>query len=216
MPVHHPGEVLLLDYAAGNQDEPVSLLVATHLALCPDCRATVEQFERVGGAMIEELEASPLEAELLERVLGELDGADPEPGPTRPTAGGGDAWIPRPLRDYLSSTLDDLDWRNWPGFKEHRLLPEDPGYTTRILSVGPAKALPRHDHEGPEYSLVLSGGFSDAGKHFLAGDVEVAEPPSDHQPVADPDGDCICLTVTSGPLRLTGPLLRVLNPVLKI
>ena len=56
MPVHHPSEALLLDYAAGNQDEPVSLLVATHLALCPACRATVERFETVGGAMIEELE----------------------------------------------------------------------------------------------------------------------------------------------------------------
>lgn len=38
---HHIGDDLLLSYAAGTLDEASSLLVATHLALCPHCRAQI-------------------------------------------------------------------------------------------------------------------------------------------------------------------------------
>ena len=37
-PVHHPTDEFLLDYAAGALGEPKSLLVATHLSMCPACR----------------------------------------------------------------------------------------------------------------------------------------------------------------------------------
>ena len=35
---HHPGEELLLAYAAGASDEALSLIVATHMAYCATCR----------------------------------------------------------------------------------------------------------------------------------------------------------------------------------
>ena len=45
-----------MDYAAGSLSEPVALLIATHLALCPRCRHEVEEFEALGGALLEDLE----------------------------------------------------------------------------------------------------------------------------------------------------------------
>ena len=50
----------------------------------------------------------------------------------------------------------------------------------------------------------------------MRGDVAEADPSVNHQPVADPGEDCICLAVTDAPLRLTGPFGRLLNPFLRI
>ena len=35
---HHPDDELLLDYASGALGEAESLVIATHMALCPICR----------------------------------------------------------------------------------------------------------------------------------------------------------------------------------
>jgi len=72
-------------------------------------------------------------------------------------------------------------------------------------------ALPQHTHEGAEYTLLLTGGFSDETGHYRRGDVAIADPSIDHRPVADEGEDCICLAVTDAPLRLTGRFGRYLN-----
>ena len=41
MVTHVPNEEVLLDYAAGSLPEAPSLMVASHLALCPESRARV-------------------------------------------------------------------------------------------------------------------------------------------------------------------------------
>ena len=99
--------------------------------------------------------------------------------------------------------------------KEHRLLLDHAGTITRLLSIAPEKALPQHSHEGAEYILVLRGGFTDGPDHFLPGDVAMADPSVDHSPLADPGEACLCLAVTTGPLRFTGRYLKILNPFLK-
>ena len=69
MPFHHPQDNLLVDYAAGSLDEPVGLLVATHLALCPDCRLKVSEYEKLGGALLEEMATTAIDDTLLETTL---------------------------------------------------------------------------------------------------------------------------------------------------
>jgi putative transcriptional regulator len=76
--------------------------------------------------------------------------------------------------------------------------------------------MPTHTHDGSELTLVLAGGFSDESGHFVRGDVAEADPSINHQPVADPGEDCLCLAVTDAPIRLTGPFGRLLNPFLRI
>ncbi len=75
---------------------------------------------------------------------------------------------------------------------------------------------PRHTHEGTELTLVLEAGFTDALGHYLRGDVEVADSALDHRPVADIDGDCLCLAMADAPLRLTGRLGRLLNTFVRM
>jgi len=212
MPAYHPGPDLLMDYASGASPEPVSLLVATHLSLCRDCQDDVARLESLGGALFETLEGETLGAEALDRALARLDLPESlEAAPLRGGTAKADPRVPRPLRDYLAGELEVLPWKMRGSLAEVELLAGYPGIKTRLLRIKAGTALPQHTHEGSEYTLLLAGGFSDAGGHYRRGDVAEADPSVDHRPVADDDEDCLCLAVTDAPLRLTGRFGRYLN-----
>jgi putative transcriptional regulator len=63
---------------------------------------------------------------------------------------------------------------------------------------------------------VLSGSFNDGELLFARGDIEEADPSVEHQPLATPEQDCICLAVTDAPLRFRSWFMRLLQPVLRI
>jgi putative transcriptional regulator len=213
IPTHHPNEERLLDYASGALPEPLALLVATHLALCPVCRRTSRELEALGGALLETVTPEPLAADSLEHTLARLD--QPAPEATLPPPGG-DTTLPQPLRSYLGDGLDCLPWRRLGPIAEVRLLPAFKGLTTRLLWARAGAAVPGHTHASSEMTLVLRGGFTDESGHFVCGDVEEADGSVDHRPIADEGEDCICLAVTDGPLRLTSRFGRLLNPFLRI
>ena len=56
---------------------------------------------------------------------------------------------------------------------------------------------------------VTPDSFSDGGR-FASADAAL-----DHQPTATGDKACLCLVVTDAPIRLTGKLGRLLNPLIK-
>lgn len=78
---HHPTEDRLAAYAAGGSSEAESLLVASHLVLCPDCRRRVGDYEALGGMLLEALPAEPLAEDSLARTLARLDRTAPEAPP---------------------------------------------------------------------------------------------------------------------------------------
>ena len=49
---HHPKNTTLADFAAGTLDEGRSLVVASHLAMCGECREFVSSLEEAGGQML--------------------------------------------------------------------------------------------------------------------------------------------------------------------
>jgi putative transcriptional regulator len=217
VPSHHPSDDLLLEYASGTQREPVALLIATHLALCPRCRHETSKFEALGGALMEQLGPEPVARDSFAMLLGRLDDLEGSAAPqtSKPPLVHGRG-LPQPLRDYVGGSLDRLKWRQLGPIAEARLLADFPGFTTRLLRVRAGASTPSHTHEGIELTLVLDGGFQDASGHYLRGDVEEADSAVDHRPVADADGDCLCLAVTDAPLRMTGLLGRLANPFVRI
>lgn len=216
---HHPDRGLLLDYATGTLSDPFALIVATHLALCPACRRDVAAMEAIGGVLLDDTPPShdPIQEGAFERLMArvEAEPLDVTPAPRSPVDPAL-ATIPRPLRDRLPAAPDALPWRR-QGPVETVFLPCDlAGHRIRMLRIAPGKGAPRHTHRGSELTLVLQGSFSDATGRFARGDIECADPSLDHQPIADPGEPCICLAVTSAPLRLTGPLGRLIDPFLDI
>jgi putative transcriptional regulator len=223
MPVHHLSDELLLDHAAGSLPEPVALLVATHLALCPSCREHETSLEAIGGALLDEIEPEPIEGGGLDALFARIEAAPPEPSEAdstaaatvKPVASDTTPSLPRPLRDYVGGAVDALHWRRRGKLSEARLLPDAHGGTVKLLRIPAGAMMPVHTHRGTELTLVLEGGFSDGRGHYLRGDVAIADDEVTHRPRADDDGDCLCLTVTEAPVRLAGPLARFLNPFLR-
>lgn len=211
MPSHHPTDEHLLSYATGALPRPPSLLIASHLALCPLCRKAVEAMEAIGGAVLETGEPMAVSEGLLERVLARLDAEAEEPG-LEPAPAVGDPPLPRPLRDVVGGDLAHLPWSGDGGIAQASLLADDGGFSTTLIRIEAGRTVPCHTHEGDELTLVLRGGFSDPTGHYGRGDLALADPSVEHSPVADPDETCLCLTVTAAPPRLTTPSGRNLDP----
>ncbi len=209
---------LLVAHAAGRLPEPVSLVVATHLALSPAARERYARYEAVGGALLEGLAPAPLDPASLDRVLARLDegSGDGRPAePAAPAAAAPSPRLPRPLRDYLPGPLDSLPWRRYGDGFEYELPLGTPGYRATLIRVRAGGAVPQHTHEGNELTLVIEGAIRDANGRYARGDLAVADASVDHLPTAEPGEDCLCLEVTDAPLRPTGSPDRSFNPFVR-
>jgi putative transcriptional regulator len=203
-PKHHLDEALLLDYASGSLPGPFSLTVATHLAMCPQCRRTAEAMEAMGGAALAELPVSPVEDALLTQTLSCLGEPLTRLTPGERGAGKTSFGVPGPLRGLLDRPLEALAFKRLAGGEVYLLDAPKP-FRSYVLRIAGGKTVPKHDHPGPEMTMVLRGGYSDGGQHFDEGDISVCDSGHRHAPHADPGG-CICLVVSAGPLTMPDPL----------
>ncbi|MEW9919856.1 ChrR family anti-sigma-E factor [Marimonas sp. MJW-29] len=201
---HHLQEETLLAYAAGNLPEAFNLIVAAHVSLCDDCRAVVESYNSVGGAVLETAEASAMAADSLTQTLARLDREAVEER-TTPAKGA----LPQPVQSYLGGDLDAVRWRPVGMGVKQAILPTSSSATARLLMIPAGTAIPDHSHEGMEMTLVLQGAFMDEDDRFARGDIEVADGSVSHTPVADIGEDCICLAVTDAPLKFKSFLPKI-------
>ena len=96
------------------------------------------------------------------------------------------------------------------------ILPTAKGASVRLLHIPAGQAMPDHGHRGMELTLVLQGAFSDGVGRYNRGDVDAETEKTRHTPVAEAGLPCICLTATDAPLRFTGFIPRMLQPLFKI
>ena len=215
--IHHASEALLLDYASGALTEPMALLVASHAALCPACRADIARFERAAGALLDAEPATPddvLQGSVRQAIMDRLDEPEPavNPAPDLP----GTAYLPQPLRAYAGAAVAANGWRRWgPGVRQIRLLEGRADATVRLARIRAGAKMPVHTHRGEEFTMVLTGSFHDETGHFGRGDFAEMGTEDLHQPIADAGEDCVCLIVSTAPLRLTGLAGTVINPFLR-
>lgn len=203
----------LVDYAAGTAPEPVAAFVAAHLALSAPARKAYACLEALGGNLLDAIEPAAMSPGALESVLARLDHPAPRPAGA-PVA---DASMPAALRRYLPRGMGSLAWRKLArGLHAARLIRDDPsGYRLSLLRLDPGCAVPRHTHRGEELVMVLEGGYHDERGHYGPGDVEIADPSVEHQPIADPGPVCVGLILWQAPVRLTRFPGRLLNPFLR-
>ncbi|KAA2235405.1 transcriptional regulator [Salinarimonas soli] len=207
MPHGHALDALLAGYACGLLSAPLHTLVASHLAISPKNRAFVSNLETANGSALAELSPAPVrdrEARLNAIFEQDVD----EPIRRRVT---GDALVPAPLARYLGMDLGAVPWRTlMPGVKEFRAEGSmKAGATLYWIRAG--RRMPAHTHEGSEYTLVLQGAFSDVAGRYERGDIAIGDDELDHCPTADASADCLCFAVTDAPLRLTGPIGRIVQ-----
>jgi putative transcriptional regulator len=211
--VHHLPDPILMAYAAGNLPEAFSLVVATHVSLCDDCRARLQAFEAVGGTLLDQTDAPPVSDAALAATMQLIATREKDPIRSRMPAS---AVFPAPLRDYVGGDLDAVRWRSVAGGVRQSILASSKSGTVRLLHIPAGAAMPDHGHRGTEMTMVLTGAFRDADGLFARGDVEVATEATSHTPVAEPGEDCVCLAATDAPLRFSGLIPRIVQPFFRI
>ena len=210
---HHISEDLLLAHACGQLPEAFNLVVAVHLSLCDECRARAGAFDALGGAVIEAAEAATMADEALEATLARITGS-PREKVRRPLRSRG--VLPAPLQDYVGGDLEAVRWRPMGLGVKQAILPTAREASARLLYIPAGAAMPGHGHRGLELTMVLSGAFVDEGRRFGPGDVEIADAGTQHTPVAEEWGDCICLAASDAKLRFSGLLPRLAQPFFRI
>lgn len=216
-PVHHPEEELLLDYAAGKTAQAASVLVATHLALCPECRRKVRGYEALGGILMESEPPVAMAGDAFAAVMSRLDQVWEEEAPAPRLAVDAETLrlVPEPLRGFLSAGIDALPWKT-RGLGVHEAVLDlgDPSVRSSLIRIAPGRRVLSHTHGEVERTMVLKGAYNDSTGRYARGDVAIGTPDLDHTPVAEMGEECICLTVVEGGLRFTGRFSRLLNPLM--
>jgi putative transcriptional regulator len=207
--VYHPADELLLSYAAGATGEAVSLVVATHLALCPQCRRIVAKAEAAGGAMLEDESAAPLPDNALQSVLSRLDAAPI----AKPATSGGAFVAPEPLRSYIGGDLDRVKWTNLAGGIYFKPLLRHGKARASLIRSRPGCSTGWHTHRGEELTLCLAGGYTDETGQYARGDLQATTPDILHRPVADEGEDCIVLAMSDARLKFSSPVVALIGRV---
>lgn len=214
---HHLTDELLQRYSAGSLPEAFSLVVATHVSLCDECRARLGAVDALGGAVLERVEAAPLSDGALAATLSRI--AQPDSDSKAPIAAAPamvDAVLPAPLRAYVGGDVEHVRWRPVGGGVRQAVLSTSPDASARLLHIPAGARVPDHGHRGTELTLVLKGAFIDDAGRFARGDVEVATEVDEHMPVAERGEDCICLAATDAPLKFNSLLPRIAQPFIGI
>ena len=210
---HHLTDKILMAYSAGQLSEAFNLVVATHISLCDECRVTMSSFEALGGVLLESETVEDITAPDLQATMALIEATVPAARvtvPRQPTE------MPFPLSAYIGDSLDAIKWKPVGMGVKQAILKTSAAATARLLYIPAGMAVPDHGHGGTELTLVLRGAYSDETAHFKRGDVEIADEDMHHTPVADTHSDCICLAVTDAPLKFSGVLPRLLQPLLRI
>jgi putative transcriptional regulator len=211
---YRPSDDVLMAYAAGTLPQGPALVVAAHLALCPDSAERLRQFEAFGGAVLEQAPVAEVSDDALEKTLARLDSY----GPVQVLPRGN--WLADlPEGMTLPAPLEHYNIGGWkflsPGVQWVSIGKGGPARSRpMLLRAKPGIVLPEHTHSGTEYTLVLKGTLRDATGDYHVGDLIVADASLEHQPAAGPDDECICLVVVDGRLRMKSLLGRMVQPLL--
>lgn len=211
--MHHPSAATLAAFASGTLDEARSVVVASHLSLCPQCRAESTKFETVGGALLAAAPSTSMSKGAMERTLARAL-SEPDRAPQaalRPVA---DAGLPPTLAHYALG-----HWRRIGGSVQLRSIdvPSDDAVRVFMLRAAPGTRLPRHRHTGTEWTCVFQGAFRhDIGGRFGPGDFDEADETHEHNPVVEHGEPCVCLVALQGSIKLQSWLGRLVQPLIRI
>lgn len=167
----------------------------------------------VGGAFLEDEAPAALSANAAEQAFARIDALqtiDSRARSAADTAGrelGEVLMLPDPLREAVFDAMGE--GRRWKflGFGIRSLkLPMDGGGETQLLRIEPGANVAEHDHQGEEYTLVVTGAFHDGHDRYGPGDVNVGRPGFSHEPKAEPGEVCYALAVSFGQARFGFPI----------
>ena len=213
-PNHHPSEPVLAAYAAGSLADGPSLVVSAHLERCPRCRAELDLYEAVGGALIAEAEPVAMSQDALALALARIERPPepPSPPPAPPRLGPDGLTLPRALARRGVGPRRFVG----PGIWVAPIASKRPeGWRTYLLRAPSGIRVPHHGHNGDEFTIILQGSFIDETGRYGPGDFAEVGIDAEHHPEAQGPQACICLISGEGGIK-AGGLLKWAQPFLGV
>lgn len=197
-------------YASGTLDPALALLLGTQRALRGETNQALTMTDILSGALLERETPAIMADGALQTAMAAIDALETgqqvvnKPATLASNALDEILALPEPLRGFAIDAAGKAGWqRTAPGIQRLTL---DVGSDTEteIYRIEAGKTVPRHSHEGSEFTLVVSGGFTDETGNYGPGDLAVKGPNDTHQPIADPGEVCFTLAIREGGLKFTG------------
>jgi putative transcriptional regulator len=179
----------MISFASGTLPGALSAIVACHLTLCPACVQDIRRLDLVGGVMLDEIQAGPVDETSMQRAKSRRLS-----GQLGRHAAPDSALLARLL---LGTPIEGAAAR-WdqsaPGLQQHRILLSHGAEEIRLVRLLPGQELLHEEEEA--LALVLQGHFiDDAGQGYRRGDF--VEWPESRRLRTAGGGECICLISVS-------------------
>jgi putative transcriptional regulator len=217
-------EMLLMNYAAGSLNAAESMVMAAHIALNPDARRKFQEYEAMGGRLIETALPVQVTSGCLDSVMQRIGLCVQEK--SAPPRAQGNQNAPITLPDCIEKLIDGncteraVTWKTLAegveSFDLRVCTPVPCGRRLRLLRIKPHARTPAHRHHGREITVILNGSYSDEHGIYKKGDmVVITDDNHSHTPAATAEG-CVCIVLTDAPLRFSDPLYRMMNIFFRI
>ena len=214
---HCPDPSLLVEFSSGSLETAASICVSAHLHFCAHCRETLCQLDQVGSRLMEE-EAEQLPRSsndvMFNHIMHRIRQMDEKPKsvPSRSDRG-----FPPSINKLISGDVKSLRWRRIAkSVRVAKLKTGQEKFEVALHKISAGGRTPKHDHQGLEYTVVLKGSFSDDISVYHQGDFILRKPGDIHQPISAQNGECICLSAQSAPIKLLSPLGFIMNKLLRV
>lgn len=212
----HPHEQLLVQYATGELNPAMLVMIGTHVDMCPQCQQHVADIEeqvalKVLGERIPDVALpNTIVDSMLESIMN-----SPMPIQTRSEA----------TRDYISLEGKRFSLPATLARNEHRIgqwhhmvsklwrAPIDigSGEMLNLIYMADGAQVPEHTHKGREATLVINGVFNDEFNEYRDGDFILLDEHHKHTPQTQGE-DCLTLATLDAPMHFTSGISRLLNP----
>jgi len=197
-------------HASGTLDPALSLLLGTQRALKGEADTAIFLSDAVSGTLLERETPAILSSSALDAAFAAIDALETRKSvlnsPVKLASNALDEILslPEPLRGLAIEAAGTKGWQKTAPGIQRMTLNTGSDAETEIYRIEGGQAVPRHSHEGSEFTLVVSGGFTDETGSYGPGDLSVKGPNDIHQPVADEGEVCFTLAVRDGGLKFTG------------
>ncbi len=222
---HHPKHELLSLYSQGELPAGLSIIIAAHLELCPQCQ---QQASHMTAHHAEQTFTPAMQAEPSWNsdscdhdlhdvdfdVTGMIDAITSDvrhddvilKDKIHFQVKQHDYWLPQALASVALQPQQHLG-----KLTRSRIELNEGKLKTSLLHIEAGGSVPMHTHKGFEATLLLAGEFSDEMDDYQASDFIWLT--GEHQHTPTTKSGCLCLTVSDDGQIFTQGLAKLLNPI---
>ena len=208
---------MLVEFSAGVLGSAESICVSAHLHFCSKCRETLLQLDQLGSKLMAEADVGERTSRSFEEVMKKIEFIDESSAEQSSTEIESEVHFAPVVDQLMKRNSESLKWKKLSSSVDMaRLDTGQDKFEVSLHKICAGGKAPVHDHQGLEYTVVLKGSFSDERSVYREGDFILREPGQPHQPIGAQNGECICLSAQSAPIKLTGPFGFFMNKWLQI